>query len=202
MSRLKQEIQEHVESVSLTDDEFDALLQTEQSQPEPKNKKGLWLVAAAILFAAVGAAFFFAKSTPSNRIAAEVAYNHRKLKPLEIDTGSTDSVAEFFATHDIRVVKESKVLDQFSWSLQGARFCSIQGSDAAQLRYTDESGEVVSVYMAPYSVDSMGELPSEANPLKTVADGIEVWIWVEENQVIASTIPPSDSRPQTTPSTK
>lgn len=192
MIPLKDAIQEHAESVSLSDEEFEKLLaDNAPSDANPSRRWVAWVALAAALLIALGLWWPFGGSVHHD-IAEEVVYNHQKLKPLEIESASPDELAAFFGTQDVRIVRNSKVLGDRDWELLGGRFCSIQGADAAQLRFRDADGQLLSVYMAPYSESKMGPLPdvdAGAEPLRTVSDGREVWIWREQNQIVASTAP-------------
>ncbi|MFT4799487.1 MAG: hypothetical protein ACI9B8_002041 [Sulfitobacter sp.] len=65
-------------------------------------------------------------------IAAEVAKNHINMKPLEVQTGKLNELKDYFTELDFSPVQSS----HFSaGQLIGARYCSVQGVTAAQLRY-------------------------------------------------------------------
>ncbi len=206
MTNLKDATREHFDEISLSQDQLESLnalmanneaIATESHKKRSKKGQRWWIksaaIVAAIFFIGLGTTLFSSlKSNKSSQIAEEVTYNHQKLKPLEITSNQISEVANYFSAHKIRVVRDSGVLDKFEWELQGGRFCSIQGTDAAQLRYKTKTNEVVSVYMAPYTPHTMGIVPQVERgeePLNVVLQGNEVWIWVEQNQIIATTVP-------------
>lgn len=202
MKNLKDATREHFAEVNLSEDQIEnlSLLMNDRDSLKPEEEKGfekkwalLGLVAVLLLGLFIGS--YSNGNDRTTDIATEVTYNHAKLKPLEITSQRLSDISKYFASHEIRIVENSSVLAGFEWSLKGGRFCSIQGTDAAQLRYKTKSDETVSVYMAPYQPETMGELPSVERggaPKRVVSKGNEVWIWVEQNQVIATTIPVSD----------
>ena len=215
MKNLREVTRAHLAEIELNSEQLDALsalMRNDEETSEPESKSSnpsakppkvasdfrrIWItvgVAAIILVLFFVSVDSNKEKTKPEAIAQEVAYNHLKLKPLEIESGSIGDVVQYFEKHAITVLPESSVLTNFSWDVQGARFCSIQGADAAQLRYTTPTNDTVSVYMAPYSSGPMGDLPNVdagEKPIETVVDGQSVWIWVESNQVVAATIPTS-----------
>ncbi len=201
MKNLKDTTQEHFKDIALSTEQMEklnALISQGQDDVEVENPKPSiipkLIFATAVILILGFLMFGVDGEDKSSLIAQEVAYNHQKLKPLEITSERLKDVANYFASHQIRVVENSRILGDFDWNLKGGRFCSIQGSDAAQLRYKTKGDETVSVYMAPYSEETMGKLPvleQGDKPQSVVSNGGEVWIWVEQNQVIATTVPRS-----------
>ena len=201
---LKQAVRDHVEKVELSEEQLASLEAMLSESPTSSDTSDVlvgarrmqWAFVASALACVVGSIVWSAKpggDPPGayDEIAREVARNHLKLKPLEVEASELAQARPFFATLDIRVPDASTVIDGQPWELQGGRHCSIQGEDAAQMRYTDrESGEVVSVYMAPYVPEVVGRIPDVGEggaPVKVQANGVDVWIWVERGMLLAAT---------------
>lgn len=218
---LRDAVRQHVEQRRLDDDQFAALQRlatpappttsipppppashSTQWPPEPARPSRRWwlAIAAAVLLIGFGSAWWVRSSIPiSQRIAAEVARNHQKLKPLEVQAPTLDGVRPFFAQLDFALV-DSPRWQPAGWALAGARHCSVQGLPAAQLRLTHPEREGVrSVYMAPYDAGTFGAMPDvdrgEA-PLVAHSLGFTVHIWVERGVLIAETGPPPPSSEQ------
>ena len=196
---LKDAVNTHLEEHVLDEDQLQSLeslmAHSEASGESTKfvlRKKWLWvaLMLCLVLGAILWPVFSNQQTDIHTAIAYEVVKNHRKLKPLEIKSGDIQSTQTFFAKLDFKLVENSNVLSKQSWSLQGGRYCSIQGHDAAQLRYKKANEEVVSVYMAPYVMKDMGKVPDVKKgqrPLKRTVNGLNVWIWVEDGVLLVAT---------------
>lgn len=82
-------------------------------------------------------------------------------------------------------------------SLQGGRYCSIQGAPAAQLRLRpdanlnaagDDGDDVQTLYQARYDPERLGPLPDrdrDETPVRLRARGLTVLLWVEGGVVFA-----------------
>jgi len=122
------------------------------------------------------------------KIAAEVAKNHLKRRPLEVSTQSMMDIQQYFTELDFMPTRSSwfPLGDQ---QLLGARYCSIQGVTAAQLRYSGAQDETVTLYEAPYDADIFKSLPNvDAGelPLQVFSKGLQVKIWVEKDVLMVS----------------
>ena len=126
----------------------------------------------------------------AERIAQEVASNHLKLKPLEVQAADMDAIRTYFGELDF-VPVDSELLASAEAELIGGRYCSIQGVTAAQLRVRGREGEGLStLYQAPYQPDRHGDLPrlgQGETPLTLWAQGLPVRIWVEKGVLFALT---------------
>lgn len=196
---LKDVVKEHVEDRALNREQLtrlDALLHNDQDAHIQRRYPLMWGALVATIFLGLGW-WLSTQTSPdasiAQRIAQEVASNHLKLKPLEVQGDSIEQTQTFFAKLDFKLVTDSEVLRERPWTLKGGRYCSIQGEDAAQLRFASAgSSEPISVYMSPYDPQKLGTFPNPRlgqKPLRVDAKGIEVLIWVEKNVLIATTSP-------------
>ncbi len=124
------------------------------------------------------------------RIADEVATNHLKMKPLEVEGFEIAEVQGHFSKLDFVPYSAEPLAKNVQIALAGGRYCSIQGVKAAQLRYNDTKGDYVTLFEAAYSAVLFEELPhidkGEA-PVVTYTKGIKVSMWVEKGIVMVST---------------
>jgi hypothetical protein len=126
----------------------------------------------------------------TERIAAEVALNHIKLKPLDIETDNMDGIRRYF--NDLEFIPvESQLLANANLELLGGRYCSIQSVPAAQIRVTSpDSRSLQTLYQTEYRKDLFGPLPVLENgdaPLDINVKGIAVRIWIEKGLLLALT---------------
>ena len=173
-----------------------------------------WSVAIAAVFAVASLSFILVSnfsnttapslSTPSTlqgassemvqKIADEVATNHLKMKPMEIQTAAIGEVRNYFTELDFMPQLSQHVEGIGNSQLAGGRYCSIQGSTAAQLRYKDKKGDYVTLFETHYSPELFKQLPDVdkgQKPIVTFARGIKVTIWVEKGLLMVSTEKPS-----------
>jgi hypothetical protein len=182
---LGQAVREHIEDVRLSDAQF-AELQAMQAAPRPSRRWVLGGLVAAVAAVAVWGGG--ARVDPlAEAIAQEVARNHIKLKPLEVESARMDDVRAFFGELDF-VPIDSAVVAASGTTLLGGRYCSLQGVQAAQLRVAD-GDDVHSLYMAPdrAQFDAIPDVSAGGRPWRVYANGLEVQIWREQDVVLAMT---------------
>jgi len=126
----------------------------------------------------------------TERIALEVARNHIKLKPLDVETDSMEGIRHYFTDLEF-VPAESSLLAGADLELVGGRYCSIQSVPAAQLRITvPYSNRQQTLYQTEYQKDVFGPLPVLERghaPVTVNVKGITVRIWVEKGLLFALT---------------
>ena len=193
---LKQSAREHFESYSLSSEQLqqlEALGRSTEAKPPARARIYRWTAAAAVAAFALAFALSTLMNQPEDmlqRIAIEVATNHVKLKPMEIETQSIDDVRDYFNKLDFIPVN-SAVVSNLELELTGGRYCSLQGIGAAQLRVKQPgSGTVQSLYQADYDKDVFNDIPVLEHgdePAERYAKGIKVRIWAEKGLVFALT---------------
>ena len=132
---------------------------------------------------------FFVPADIHQTIADEVAYNHLKLRPLDINATQFSDIRYFFTHLDFSLVK-STLLQDTNLRLVGGRYCSLQNQEAAQLRLINPQGAFATLYEVPYDKTVHGkDIPSIAQgelPLELYARGLRVLIWREQGLLFAS----------------
>lgn len=153
----------------------------------PSRQSLMWVVAASLLLIFVPL-YWFPAENMAEKIAREVAMNHIKMKPLELESQSMEQLAGFFTQLDFNLIN-SKVFNLNEQQMLGGRYCSIQGITAAQLRYVDEHGRLVTLYETYYEEDLFSSLPNADKgepPLKLHTKGLQVSIWIEKDLVFVA----------------
>ncbi len=125
-------------------------------------------------------------------IADEVAKNHIKMKPLDINSNHFSEVQGYFTQLDF-LPSTSKYFNQSATQvidqLLGGRYCSIRSVTAAQLRFGDNELNRTTLYQTEYLPDVFGELPileQGQAPLITYAKGLRIETWVEKQLLMVS----------------
>ena len=198
---LKQAVRQHFEQRALSTDQLErleALMAVDAPLPagRPAIAKSLigWSAAAAI--AGLLAVIVLLSPGPvdeipmTDRIAMEVARNHIKLKPLDVETDNMDGIRRYFTDLEFAPVK-SQLLASSDLELLGGRYCSIQSVPAAQLRVlAPDKHNLKTLYQSEYRKDVFGPLPVLENgdvPVVVSVKGITVRIWVEKGLLFALT---------------
>jgi hypothetical protein len=198
---LKQAVRQHFEQRALSTDQLErleALMAVDA--PAPAGRRAIaksligWPAAAAI--AALLAVMVLLPLGPvddvpmTQRIATEVARNHIKLKPLDVETDNMDGIRRYFTDLEFVPVK-SQLLASSNLELLGGRYCSIQSVPAAQLRVSaPDKRSLKTLYQSEYRKDVFGPLPVLENggvPVEVNVKGITVRIWVEKGLLFALT---------------
>ena len=193
---LKQSVRDKLESYSLSDEQLQKL-ESLVVQATPDHVRRISVFPLAIAAAAVAFLLAFLltpllveQSDVRERIAMEVANNHIKLKPLDIETSSIEGIRDYFKKLDFIPV-DSKLVNQAGLELIGGRYCSLQGITAAQLRLRKpDTGSVQTLYQTEYRKDVFKNIPilGEGNePVDIYVKGIKVKIWVEKGLLFALT---------------
>jgi len=194
---LKEGIQNKVDVIELTNSRLDNLMGIQKTfNNKQYRRQGSIIAKVASVAAAVALVFTFGffylnQQLPmGERIAYEVSKNHLKLKPLEVKSNQLDNLQKYFTLLDFKLV-HTNILSDPNWKLLGARYCSIQGNTAAQLRLENtQTGEIETLYQAPYYTKQFSDIPileTNQSPLKEYAKGMSVNIWVEKGVLFALT---------------
>lgn len=194
---LKELLQEQFEAAELSNEQLNQLRQLQNKTLAQKNstrKKrfmaGAFVSTAIMCLAALVFIFNPANNHLAQDIAKEVAHNHFKLKPLEVEGDSVVDVAGFFTKLDFNPI-ESSVMGKQTLSLLGGRYCSIKSIAAAQLRFIDQnSGKMQSLYQVPYDAEIYGPIPNAdlgEVPLEVYYNGLLVTLWTEKGLLMALT---------------
>ncbi|MEX0981900.1 MAG: hypothetical protein WD577_05025 [Bacteroidales bacterium] len=124
------------------------------SENERENKWVPFRWKIILKFAAFIALFFtstyfiyqFSSDNDSNQYyeyAKEIAYNHTKGLNAEYLTSSITELNHYMDKLDFSIIN-SEMIKDYTWS--GARYCSVQGAIAAQIKLKDSKNNVCTLY--------------------------------------------------------
>lgn len=198
-NQLKQNVREHIESFSLSDEQLKKLQQLDSNAGPasvgymPVFRWSLAGAVAAFFLVFVLTTLFVGQGDIREQIALEVAANHIKLKPLDVEATSINGVRDYFTKLDF-VPVDSKLVNKSGLALIGGRYCSLQGITAAQLRFKEPgSNSVQTLYQTEYRKDVFSNMPlleEGDEPAEIYVKGIKVKIWVEKGLLFALTESP------------
>lgn len=201
---LREGVEQHLGQFQLSDAQLQHLQQLQQDtertqeleQPRTLKQRSPHLYAllgsVAVMLFAIFIGWqpnqFIGSTDMPQAIANEVAKNHIKLKPLEVTTNSLPKIRDYFTELEFSPVK-SMWYQRRSTQLLGARYCSIAGISAAQIRYQDSNGQLETLYEVSYDSAIHGDIPhidkGEA-PLEIIVKGVKTEIWVEQGLLMAT----------------
>ncbi len=214
---LKQAVQEQINSISLDEQQLEKLMQMQAdaavstehtiSDRRSRNTSRYWFMAALAMVLVLTLSLVLVSNrmlplepehteisySMIQKIANEVAGNHLKMKPMEVTATRIDEVQRYFTQLDFLPQQSQQLASLTQNNLAGGRYCSIQGSTAAQLRYRDKDGGYVTLFETHYTPELFKQLPDvgkEESPIVTYARGIKVTMWVEHGLLMVSTEKP------------
>lgn len=80
-----------------------------------------------------------------NSFATEIAFNHQKALPVEIETSDLNELNKQLNKLNFKIRLPSKITD--SMVLKGGRYCSVDNRIAAQLKLKTKNDEIVTCYV-------------------------------------------------------
>jgi hypothetical protein len=169
MSDLKKNLKNHYESKTLTKSQLSKLEQLQNKKRIPITK---WQYALAASLVFICIFLIYPKRNTLESIANEVIYNHKKALPSEF---IVDSISEL-NTRLIKLEFETKDSTQLAnYEVLGARYCSIQGQTAAQIKVRKNTS-ISTLYQSDFIRVDKSKLPYVYTDKNT-----SVRIWVENN---------------------
>ena len=154
---------------------MEAVSQRRSSWAQPRNLARLAAAAAVLLVA--GLAIVFALRDPdgvAGKIAHEIAMNHNKQLDAEFATESYADLRQAMDRLDFALVDPGRIGDDAP-HLVGARYCSIQGQLAAQLRLETAEGKILTLYQTTLT-PALKQLDRET----LRADGLAIELWHQD----------------------
>ncbi len=130
-------------------------------------------LAAVLVAGFLAVHFHLAAQSTTERVLGEIAMNHQKQLAVEV---ATESYADLRAAMD-RLdfdIEPARVVSA-AYDLVGGRYCSIQGSLAAQIKIRERgTGRMLTLYAAELT-------PERANieRQERVHDGVRIKLWSE-----------------------
>jgi len=185
---LRRALVQHYESESLPDGSLERLLaQAERAASGHARTRALrmpLLAAAAGLVVAVSVGRFVAMrltdrdpARVTRAVAAEILDHDRGGKPVQFAESSVDALRRDMPRLDFRLTAPRR-LENERLSLVGARYCTIRGGVAAQIRFRDDAGRIRNLYLCPARSRLRNVAEGEVE-----VDGARVVIWREGDLV-------------------
>ena len=133
---------------------------------------GLIALAATCLIATTLLLSLSGGPDPGRHVAREIAMNHGKAFPPEFESESYEALRGRMEKLDFELSRPGGVVGA-DMTLIGARYCSLQGSVAAQLRLRDASGRVCTLYLVRGDAPAFVHVGEETHALS----GLNIRLW-------------------------
>jgi len=184
--RIDDQIREYYESHHLSADVRARLKATLRSGAPARGVSGWWIkagIAAGWIIVAAAAALWFAvvRGVPPDSpraiaatVARAAAEGHNERQELEFRVSRTTELQRVMKSLDFNPV-EPALLARMHMNVVGARYTTLEGVIAAQIRYLDPKGEPCTLYQAR-PVARLADLPDGEHDV----DGLRISVWREK----------------------
>ncbi len=187
-TKLEQEVKHYYLGQNISPETMEELLQLTHKAKNKKEKPqtpwysskvNLAMAASftAILFTAIQFVYIF-KSSESDlilRVAQEVALNHNKNLATEFGANNYADLSMTMDKLDFDL-KAPRRISMASFNVLGARYCSIQGEIAGQIKLQDNAGEILTLYVTK-SNDALATLHNRVQE----RDSLLISNWQEDS---------------------
>lgn len=177
MSSLTDHVRSHYEEQRLTDRRLAEISAIARSGSSPVSRRP-WIrygsAAALLVTAVVVSVLLFSGPDVSAAVAREIAMNHGKALAVEFQASCCEDLCECMDKLDCSPVTPRRVRER-GLRVVGARYCSIQGELAAQIRLEDRDGRRWTLYQCPCT-----PALEDIRESSTTIDGVRVEVWQEE----------------------
>ena len=191
----KQAIRNQFNDVQLDDQQFDILNRLQDHQKINSSRRNYisWAMAASVFVAILFTSMqYFNNKVDLTQIAAEVAENHLRLDRVEIESDQFEMISQHFDKLDFTPQLPHNFSDLSNQNLLGARYCSIQGSIALQLRYGETMLDSATLYIASPKAAIKDKLEKQLshynNRYATHINDVNVELWYEQGLLYAVSI--------------
>jgi hypothetical protein len=187
---LRRALTEHYEAESLPDQMLERLLKQAEAPPRASRARfatGAILALAASVVLAVGLVRLSAARADrdptrvARDVAAEIVSHEAARNPVQFSGANLASIQREMPRLDFRLAAPRRLAKE-DLALVGARYCSLRGGLAAQIRLRDASGRLHNVYLCP--VRARLEHIAEG---EVVVDGSRVMLWREGGMLYGMT---------------
>lgn len=148
---LRQAVSELAEENSLSPSELEQLREISRDQPALPSRRRWLSVAAGVGAVSLGGLLgvgLMGRGNQAYAMAEEIAFNHLRGAPLDIQSGDLEELRRAFAGLGFGLLDAAEV-ENVPGQLAGGRFCSVAAVPAAMLIYQTDHGPVT-VYQARF----------------------------------------------------
>ena len=179
MKNLEQELKNYYRSKNLASHRITAIQSSVHQIDRTRHRVSHLIPLTAIVLLAIGIGLWLHTGMGSNltkQIVAEIGYNHREHGRLIVESDRYGVVQAALSELDFPIRPQRDELVQ-DFTLIGGKYCSIQGSLAAQLKLSNlKSGIIYTLYVLPMADDAKSV---KAGVYET--NGVKVELWTDQS---------------------
>lgn len=177
MKNLEQELKNYYRSKRIASEKITAMQASVHEMQRTRYNVSYLIPIAAVILLTIGIGLWLHISTDSitHQVVAEIGHNHRQHGALVVESDQYAVVQAVLSELDfpIRPRRDEFVQD---FVLAGGKYCTIQGSQAAQLKLShSKNGTIHTLYVLPMSEDIKSVKPGVYE-----TNGIRVELWIDQ----------------------
>ncbi len=198
---LKDALKEKLTHTSLSEDQLQHLRQLEQAHSKTRTESSdisrplttpipvKWFVAFAAVFllglfiVSYERLWIMPEQQLFASITKEIRTNHLYDKPMDYVSGSAKELFAQFDRLDFQPLMSSMV--DSSWTLLGARYCTLQGQIALLVKLQDPFGNRMTYYLTK-ETSIFSNIPKIVEPYIDTHSGLSVKLWKQEGLIAAT----------------
>jgi len=177
MKNLEQELNNYYRSKRLASHRITAIQASVHEMGRTRRRVSYLIPVAALVLLTIGIGFWLHMSTDSitHQVVAEIGHNHRQHGALVVESDQYGVVQAALSKLDFPIQPRRGELVQ-DFALIGGKYCSIQGSRAAQLKLNHRnSSTIYTLYVLP-----MDDNTKAVEPGVYETNGIQVELWTDQ----------------------
>ena len=180
MKNLEQQLNNYYRSKRLASHRITAIQASVHEMGKTRYRVSYLIPVAALILLTIGIGLWLHISTDSitHQVVAEIGRNHRQHGALVVESGQYGVVQAALSELDfpIRPRRDELVQD---FVLVGGKYCTIQGSKAAQLKLSHGKSEIIhTLYVLPMADDI-----KDVKPGVYETNGVQVELWTDRTLV-------------------
>jgi len=177
MKNLEQELKNYYRSKRLASHRITAIQSSVHQIDRTRRRISYLIPLAAVILLTIGIGLWLHMSTDriTHQVVAEIGHNHRQHGALVVESDQYGVVQAALSKLDFPIRPRRGELVQ-NFALIGGKYCSIQGSRAAQLKLNHRnSGTIYTLYVLPMDDDTKAVEPGVYE-----TNGIQVELWTNQ----------------------
>ena len=171
---IKDNIRDYYNSKSLSETQLDRIYSR-------KKPKAYFLAFGTITAAFLALFFLMTNDNFERKLMEEIVYNHNKNLDAEFLASNLDEIQKKLPRLDF-MVANSKIISEQNWEVVGARYCSLAGNIAAQIKLKNKkTGKMATLYQS--------KLIKQVRKSEASINGANVLLWQEKGLLMGIASP-------------
>ena len=178
MKNLEQELKNYYRSKRLASHRVTAIQSSVHQIDRPRHRVSYLIPLAAVILLTIGIGSWLHMSADSitHQVVAEIGHNHRQHGALMVESDRYGVVQAALGELNFPVRPRRDELIQ-DFVLVGGKYCTIQGSRAAQLKLSPrKNGTIHTLYVLPMSDDI-----KDVEPGVYETNGVQIELWTDQS---------------------